>query len=166
MKLFFCFTETGCFEFLFTTDEQRAIQLFSIYVALAKDGLTKIRVKELTQDTVIPAHHKHLREALALDVEAFGSLDEEKGWVMHLVDDRFDQLSEVAAFVYMTKHAKDSATGRRLTSVASLAPGELIYLREGDEETPYRVLQSDPDHQPKLSSQLRRLLLRRKSRLL
>ena len=96
MKLFFCSTNSGCFEFLFTTDEQRAIQLFSIYVVLAKAGPAKMWFNELTTTTVIPAHLEHLQTALSLGVEAFGSFDEKEGWVMCLVQDRFDQLSDVS----------------------------------------------------------------------
>ena len=96
MRMYFLTTDTGCFEFLFTTDEQRAIQLFSIYVVLVKARPRKMWFTELTPDTVIPEHREHLREALSQGVEAFGSYEDGKGWVMRLVQDRFDELSEAA----------------------------------------------------------------------
>ncbi len=96
MRLFFCSTDTGCFEFLFTTDEQRAIQLFSIFVVLAKVRPTRMWFNELTSETVIPEHREHLREAQSRGVEAFASYEDRNGWVMRLVQDRFDELSEVA----------------------------------------------------------------------
>jgi len=64
MKLFFCSTDVGCFEFLFTTDEQRATELLGIYIALAKINLTKLWFTELTPDTVVSAHRLHRRNAL------------------------------------------------------------------------------------------------------
>jgi hypothetical protein len=96
MRLYFFTTDNGCFEFLFTTDEQRAIQLFSIYVVLGKVQPTRMWFSELTPTTVIPEHRQHLEEALARQVEAFASYERPNGWVMVLAQDRFDQLSHEA----------------------------------------------------------------------
>jgi len=93
MKLFFCSTDVGCFEFLFTTDEQRATQLFAIYVVLAKTQPSKLWFTEISSDTVIPAQREHLREALSRRIEAFASYEDDNGWVMRLVEDKFDDLS-------------------------------------------------------------------------
>ena len=44
MRLFFCSTDVGCFEFLFTTDEQRATELLGIYIVLAKMNPSKLAI--------------------------------------------------------------------------------------------------------------------------
>jgi hypothetical protein len=94
MKLFFCSTDVGCFEFLFTTDEQRATELLGIYIVLAKINPSKLWFTELTPDTVIPAQRQHLREALSWDLEGFASYEDGKGWLIRPVQDEFDQLAE------------------------------------------------------------------------
>ena len=96
MKLFFCSTDVGCFEFLFTTDEQRAIELLGIYIVLAKINPSKLWFTELSPGTVIPSHRTHLQEALSWGLEGFASYEEGKGWVIRPVQDEFDQLSEDA----------------------------------------------------------------------
>lgn len=94
MKLFFCSTDVGCFEFLFTTDEQRAVELLGIYIVLAKINPSKLWFTELSPNTVIPSHRTHLQEALSWDLEGFGSYEEGTGWVIRPVQNEFDQLSE------------------------------------------------------------------------
>jgi hypothetical protein len=96
MKLFFCSTDVGCFEFLFTTDEQRAVELLGIYIVLAKINPSKLWFTELTPDTVVSAHREHLREALSWRLEGFASYEDRKGWVIRPVQDEFDQLAEDA----------------------------------------------------------------------
>lgn len=96
MKLFFCSTDVGCFEFLFTTDEQRATELFGIYIVLAKLRPSKLWFTELTPDTVIPSHRAHLREALSWGHEGFGSYEDGKGWSLRPVQKEFDALAEDA----------------------------------------------------------------------
>ena len=96
MRLYFFTTDTGCFEFLLTTDEQRAIQLFAIYVVLGKAKPTKMWFTEMTPDTVIPEHLQHLEEALAYGFESFASYEHGNGWVMVPVQRTFDQLSNEA----------------------------------------------------------------------
>jgi hypothetical protein len=97
MKLFFCSTDVGSFEFLFTTDEQRAVELLGIYIVHAKINPSKLWFAELTPDTVVAAHRQHLREALTWGLEGFASYEDEKGWVIRPVQDEFDQLVEDAA---------------------------------------------------------------------
>jgi hypothetical protein len=94
MKLFFCSTDVGCFEFLFTTDEQRAVELLGIYIVLSKINPSKLWFTELSPDTVIPSHRTHLQEALSWGLEGFASYEEGKGWVICPVQDEFDQLSQ------------------------------------------------------------------------
>ena len=93
MKLFFCSTDVGCFEFLFTTDEQRAVELLGIYIVLAKINPSKLWFAELTPDTVVAAHRQHLREALTWGLEGFASYQDREGWVIRPVQDEFDQLA-------------------------------------------------------------------------
>ena len=97
MRLFFCSTDVGCFEFLFTTDEQRATELLGIYIVLAKINPSKLWFTELTPETVIPTHRQHLREALSWGLEGFASHDDGKRWVIRPVQDEFDQLVEDTA---------------------------------------------------------------------
>ena len=96
MKLFFCSTDVGCFEFLFTTDEQRATELLGIYIVLAKLNPTKLWFTELSPETVVPSHREHLREALSWGLEGFATYAEEKGWVIRPIQDEFDNLAEDA----------------------------------------------------------------------
>lgn len=93
MRLFFCFTDVGCFEFLFTTDDQRATELIGIYIVLAKLNPSKLWFTELSPETVIPSHREHLQEALSWGLEGFASYEEGKGWVIRPVQDEFDHLS-------------------------------------------------------------------------
>ena len=93
MKLYFCSTDVGCFEFLFTTDEQRATQLFGIYIVLAEFRPSKLWFTELTPETVVPAHREHLREALSQDLEGFASYEDGVGWAIRSVQQEFDDLS-------------------------------------------------------------------------
>lgn len=97
MKLFFCSTDVGCFEFLFTTDQQRATELLGIYIVLAKLSPSKLWLTELTPDTVIAPHSEHLREALSWGLEGFASYEDGKGWVIRPVQDEFDQLAADAS---------------------------------------------------------------------
>ena len=97
MKLFFCSTDVGCFEFLFTTDEQRVTELLGIYIVLAKINPSKLWFTELSPETVIPSHREHLREALSWGLEGFASYEDGKGWIIRSVQDEFDQLVEDAA---------------------------------------------------------------------
>lgn len=96
MKLFFCSTDVGCFEFLFTTDEQRATQLLGIYIVLAKITPSKLWFTELTPETVVPSHCKHLQDALSWGLEGFASYEDGKGWVIRSVQHEFDQLADSA----------------------------------------------------------------------
>ena len=96
MKLFFCSTDVGCFEFLLTTHEQRAIELLGIYIVLAKVNASKLWFTELSPQTVGPAHREHLREALSWGLEGFASFEDGKGWVIRPVQDEFDRLVEEA----------------------------------------------------------------------
>ena len=96
MKLYFLSTDVGCFEFLFTTDETRATQLFGIYTILAKVRPSQLWFTELTPDTVIPAHRDHLELALASGLEGFASFEEGTGWVIRPVQQEFDQLAKDA----------------------------------------------------------------------
>jgi hypothetical protein len=97
MKLFFCSTDVGCFEFLFTTDEQRAVELLGIYIVLAKINPSKLWFTELTPETVIPSHRKQLSEALSWGLEGFASYEDKKGWIIRPVQVEFDQLAEDAS---------------------------------------------------------------------
>jgi hypothetical protein len=97
MKLFFCSTDVGCFEFLFTPDEQRAIELLGIYIVLAKIYPSMLWFTELTPETVIPSHRDHLREALSWGLEGFASYEDGRGWVIRPVQQEFDQLAEDAS---------------------------------------------------------------------
>ena len=96
MRLYLCTTDTGCSEFLFTTDEERATQLFTIYLFLAEAEPATVSVSELTRATVPPEHQLHLEEALAQGTEAFASYELGKGWVMCIIQQKFDQLSAAA----------------------------------------------------------------------
>ena len=97
MRCFFCSTDVGCFEFLFCTDQERATQLFAIYIVLAKAQPSKLWFTELTPDTVIPSHRDHLREALSWGLEGFASYEEGQGWIIRPVQDEFDQLADEAS---------------------------------------------------------------------
>ena len=96
MRLYQCTTDTGCSEFLFTTDEQRAIQLFTTYIALAEVGPTGLSIRGVTLATELPERRQHLAEALAHGIEGFASYELGSGWDMVLVQTRFDQLSDAA----------------------------------------------------------------------
>lgn len=97
MRLFFCSTDVKCFESLFCENEERATQLFSIYMVLGKLQPNKLWFTELTPDTMIPWHCDHLREALSLGLEGFASYEDGTGWVIRPVQHEFDQLAEDAS---------------------------------------------------------------------
>ena len=96
MRLYHCTTDTGHSEFLFTTDEQRAIQLFATYVVLSEGEPTGLSIREVTLVTELPERRQHLAEALAHRIEAFASYELGSGWEKVLVQTRFDQLSNAA----------------------------------------------------------------------
>ena len=96
MRLFFFTTDTGFFEYLFTTDEQQAVQTFAIYLVLSKTPVSKMWFTEVTLASVGCEHRDHLREALSQGLEAFGLYQNGKGWDLRLVQDRFDELSRQA----------------------------------------------------------------------
>jgi hypothetical protein len=93
MKLYFFTTDTGFFEYLFTTDEQQAVQTFAIYLVLSKTPVSKMWFTEVTTSSVGCEYREHLREALSQCIEAFGSYQTGKGWELRLVQNRFDELS-------------------------------------------------------------------------
>lgn len=97
MRLFTCSTDKGSVHFVFTTDEERARQLFAIHIVLGNDRPSKFWLGEATVDTVLPGQRDHLRTALSQGLEAFSTYSEQDGWVMHPVQDTFDQLTEQAA---------------------------------------------------------------------
>ena len=97
MKLYFLGTDVGCFEFLFTTNEMRATQLFTIYMVLAKLRPSKLWLTELTPDTVNSAHCEHLKKALLCGSEGFASYEEGVGWTIRPLQREFDQLAEDAS---------------------------------------------------------------------
>ena len=92
MKMFLCATQ-GSFEFLVTTDEDRAFQLYAMYLALRKSGSSKAWVRELIPGKVIPPHATHLWEALSGFVEGFLHYQDGKGWMIQPIEQEFDQLS-------------------------------------------------------------------------
>ena len=95
MKMFFCATQ-GSFEFLVTTDEDRAFQLFAMYLALGKPGSSKAWVRELVPGKVIPPNANHLWEALSGPVEGFLRYQDGEGWAVLPIQQEFDQLVEDA----------------------------------------------------------------------
>ena len=97
MRLYLCTTDTGCSEFLFTTDQERATQLFTTYLFLAEVEPSTVSISELTLATVPSEHRRHLESALAQGIEAFASYELGRGWVMCLIQHRFDQLSAAAS---------------------------------------------------------------------
>lgn len=92
MKMFFCATQ-GSFEFLVTTDEDRAFQLFAMYLALGKPGSSTAWVRELEPGKVIPPQASHLWGALSGVVEGFLRFQDGEGWVVQPIEQEFDQLS-------------------------------------------------------------------------
>jgi hypothetical protein len=93
MKLYYCSTDAGGFDLLLTTDEDRAVQLFSIHVVLSKVQATRMTVRELTSDAEVGEHLEGLRDMLSKEMEAFLTYELDKGWVSHPVVARFDALS-------------------------------------------------------------------------
>jgi hypothetical protein len=79
--------------YLFTTDEQQAIQTFALYLVLSKVTVSRMWFSEITPSVVIPEHRAHLEEALSRGIEAFGSYQAGEGWEMQSVQDRFDELA-------------------------------------------------------------------------
>ena len=92
MKMFLCATQ-GRFEFLVTTDEDRAFQLYAMYLALGKQGSTRAWVRELIPGKVIPPHATHLWDALSGFVEGFLHYHDGEGWVVLPIEQEFDQIS-------------------------------------------------------------------------
>jgi len=92
MKLFLCATQGG-FEFLVTADEDRAFQLFAMYLAVRKAGPSKAWVRELEPGKVIPPQARYLRESLSGVVEGFLRYQNCEGWVVHPIQQEFDRLA-------------------------------------------------------------------------
>ena len=93
MKLYYGSTDAGSFDLLLTTDDERAVQLFSIHMVLSKLKASRMRVKELTTDAEINEYPEGLKDVLSQGVEAFLTHDLNQGWVAHPVFARFDALS-------------------------------------------------------------------------
>lgn len=96
MKIFLCATQ-GSFEFLVTTDEDRAFQIYATYLALGKPGSTKAWVRELIPGQVIPPHATPLWDTLSGFVEGFLHHQDDEGWVVRPIEQEFDRLSANAS---------------------------------------------------------------------
>ena len=96
MRLYFCSSDVGCFQFLFTTDDQRASQLFTIYLVLARLQPTVVGINELTPESMLPDDQEDLREALSRGIEAFASFEPGEGWVVQSIQETFQALSDEA----------------------------------------------------------------------
>jgi hypothetical protein len=93
MKLYFLATDMGCAEFLFAEDEERAVEVFSIYAVLARLRLSRFWFRELVPDALPSPTREQLTEALASRVEGFGRFDENTGWAITPAQQRFDELA-------------------------------------------------------------------------
>lgn len=93
MKLYYGSTDVGSFDLLLTTDEDRAVQLFSMHMVLSKVQATRMTVRELASDAEVCEHPEGLRDMLSQGLEAFLTYDLDQGWVAHPVVARFDSLS-------------------------------------------------------------------------
>lgn len=91
MKMFLCATQ-GSFEFLVTTDEDRAFQLYAMYLALRKPGSSRAWVRELIPGKVIPPRATPLWNALSGFVEGFLHYHDGDGWVVQPIEQEFDKL--------------------------------------------------------------------------
>lgn len=94
MRLFFCSTDVGCFEFLFCEDQEEAIQLFAIYMVLAKVHPSKLWVSKIAPHMVVPSRRIHLCEALSRGVKGFASYDGQGHWLIRSTQETFDALSD------------------------------------------------------------------------
>lgn len=93
MHIFFCSLDSGSFDLLVTTDENRAIQLFATQMVLAKLQAARMTIRELNTDADLGEFQEGLRDVSAGGVEAFLTYDLNQGWVAQPVMARFDALS-------------------------------------------------------------------------
>jgi len=93
MQLFFCFTDAGCYRYLFAENSDKAMEIFGVCVVLEKVRPSRVWMRELTPDTVSKPFRDHLREALSWKQEGFGTYEHGEGWHISSVQAEFDRLS-------------------------------------------------------------------------
>jgi hypothetical protein len=97
MKLYFLATDTGCAEFLFADNEDRAVEVFSIYAVLSRIRLARFWFREIVPDALPPQSREDLLGALSENIEGFGHLENGTGWVIHPVEAKFDRVAADAS---------------------------------------------------------------------
>ena len=95
MKLYFLATNAGCAEFLFADDEQRAIEIFSIYAVLARFRPSRFWCRQVAPQSLPRPSRQQLEDALASAIKGFGRVDQQGGWCIQSVQNKFDRLTAV-----------------------------------------------------------------------
>lgn len=89
MKLHFFATDTGVYRFVFAHNDQRAVELFSLYLILAEIQPSKFWLREMRPDQLVDPHKEPLREALSRGIEGFGEYIGGKRWEIRSLEDEF-----------------------------------------------------------------------------
>ncbi len=63
-------------------------------MVLAKTPATRLGIKEITPDMVAGKHQEGLQKAISEGIEAFVAYEVGKGWVLHPINARFDELAD------------------------------------------------------------------------
>ncbi len=89
MKLFFFATNRGVYRFLFAESEQRAVEMFSLYLIITEMPPTKFWVREMTVEQLFDPHREPLQEALSRGIEGVGHYVGNKQWRIRPLDEEF-----------------------------------------------------------------------------
>lgn len=90
MKLYFIATDQGSYRFLFATDEERADQMFALWLIITEAPPSKYWMREIKPDAAVAHHKDALVEALARGVEGFGVYQTHKRWIIRSLEEEFD----------------------------------------------------------------------------
>lgn len=89
MKLHFFATDTGVYRFVFAATDQRAVDLFSLYLILAELPPSKFWLREMRVEQLVEPHGEALRDALSRGIEGFGEYRGGTGWTIRSLEEEF-----------------------------------------------------------------------------
>lgn len=89
MKLYFIATDQGSYRFLFAADEQRASEMFALWLIITEAPPSKFWMREIKPKAAVAHHKEALTEALSLGVEGFGVYEAHRRWVIRSLEEEF-----------------------------------------------------------------------------
>jgi hypothetical protein len=89
VKLHFFATDTGVYQFVFAPTDQRAVELFSLYLVLAEVQPSRFWFREMRPGQLMDPHREPLRDALSRGVEGFGEYTGGRRWTIRSLEEEF-----------------------------------------------------------------------------